>query len=176
MPTNNNINYGPAPIPGDSTPTPVLGNNIDRAPAAVPPGLATGTVTSAPTPVVPVTEQPVVLPAVPPQKPVLPVVETPVDLNANANVTQGPNITAANQQRYITILANGVVVTNNATTLNFSGNGVTVSNLGTTGANIVITGGGGANYGNSNVSTLLAAFGSNSISTTGNVSAGSFCG
>ena len=175
MPTNNNINYGPAPLPGNVQ-IPVLGNNIDRGPAAVPPGTATGVYPPVVTPVVPVQEQPVVVPAIPPQKPIIPVVELPVDTTANANVAVAANVAGTNQQRYITILANGTVITNNATTLNFTGNGVTVSNLGTTGANIVITGGSGTNYGNSNVSTLLAAFGSNSISTTGNVSAGYFLG
>jgi hypothetical protein len=174
MPTNNNINYGPQPLPG-TTPEPVLGNNIDRRPAAVPQGTATGVYPPVVKPVVPVQEQPVVVPDIPPQKPIIPVFELAVDITANANVAAGPNLSGTNQQRYITILANGAVVTNNATTLNFSGNGVTVSNLGTTGANIVISGG-GTNYGNSNVSTFLSAFGSNTISTTGNITAGYFIG
>ena len=38
------------------------------------------------------------------------------------------------------------------------------------------SGGGGGTYGNSNVTTLLASFGSNSISTTGNVAASYFSG
>lgn len=145
MPTNNNINYGPAALPGSVQP-PVIGNNIDRAPAAVPPGAGIGVNPTTPAPVVPVTEQPVLLPPAT-TRVIIPVTEQPVDITANANVVAGPNITAGNQQRYITILANGVVVTNNATTLNFSGNGVTVSNLGTTGANIVInTSGGGITF------------------------------
>jgi hypothetical protein len=39
-------------------------------------------------------------------------------------------------------------------------------------ANGVPFGGGGGNYGNTNVATFLASFGANSISTTGNISAG----
>ena len=171
MPTNNNINYGPAAIPGTVT-TPVLGNNIDRAPAPVPPGAGTGVVPMVTAPVIPVTEQPVLLPPTPTRTTpvVLPVAEVAVDATAGADAGTGPNITAGNQQRYLTILANGVVVTNNAATLDFEGNGFEIANLGTNGATITLSG--GAGYGNSNVATLLAAFGSNTVSTTGNVTAG----
>jgi len=147
MPTNNNINYGPAPLPGTVT-QPVLGNNIDRAPAPVPPGIATGTAPVTATPIVPITEQPVVVP-VAITNAVIPVTEQPVDLGGNANAVAGPNLTASNQQRYITVLANGAVVITNATSLNFAGSGVSVSASGTTGANITISSGGGnANLGN----------------------------
>jgi hypothetical protein len=139
MPTNNNINYGPAPLPGTVT-VPVIGNNIDRAPAPVPAPPA-----SASTP--PVFELPVSLPP-PSSKDVVPVTAAPVDITGS-NVTAGPNLSATNQQRYITILDNGTVVTNNATTLNFLGTGVTVGALGTTGANITITGGSNVSPGGS---------------------------
>jgi hypothetical protein len=149
MPTNDNINYGPA---------------------AVPPGkLTTGYAYTPPAPIgIPVTEQPVATPAVPTAIPI-PVTEQAVNTSAGANNVAAP--AAANQQRYITVLANGTVITSNTSSLNFIGNGVVVSNSGTTGANIVITAS-GSDYGNSNVSTFLAAFGSNTVSTTGNVTAG----
>ena len=148
MPTNDNINYGPA---------------------AVPPGkLTTGYAYTPPTPIgIPVTEQPVATPAVSTTTPI-PITEQAVNTSASTSAVAAPG--ATNQQRYITVLANGVVITNNATSLNFTGNGVAVSNLGTTGANIVISG--GSDYSNSNVSAFLAAFGSNVVSTTGNVTAG----
>ena len=172
MPTNDNINYGPAPLPG-TAPAPVLGNNIDRGPAAVPAGPATGSA-SAYIPsvsVVPVVERPVVISSARTDF-IIPVTEQAVDLNPVST----PTATATNQQRYITVLANGVVITNNATTLNFTGNGVSVSNLGTSGANIVISGSSGSNYSNSNVSAFLAAFGSNTVLTTGNITGGYFIG
>jgi hypothetical protein len=173
MATNNNINYGPAAIPGTVT-TPVLGNNIDRAPAPVDPGAGTGYIPTVTQPVIPVTEQPVINPPIVTRTttPVIPVVEQSVAVVAN--VTAGDTVAAGNQQRYITILANGTVVTNNASTLDFEGNGFTITTLGTNGA--VITLSGAAGYGNSNVATLLAAFGSNTLSTTGNVTAGYILG
>jgi hypothetical protein len=155
MPTNNNINYGPAPLPG-TEPSPVLGNNIDQAPAAVAPGPGLGiNPASSRESIILQTEQPV---------------QTPL----SSAVGTGPNITAGNQQRYITILANGTVVTNNASSLNFVGDAVSVANLGTTGANIVVTMPGA--YNNANVVTLLAGFGSNTVSTTGNITAGNVRG
>jgi hypothetical protein len=51
--------------------------------------------------------------------------------------------------------------------LNFTGSGVTATANGSV-ATLTITSG-GSSYGNSNVSTLLAGFGSNTISTTGNI-------
>jgi hypothetical protein len=172
MPTNDNINYGPAPLPG-TAPAPVLGNNIDRGPAAVPAGPATGSASAyvPPASVVPVFERPVVISSST-RDFIIPVTEQAVDINPINTPAATPS--ATNQQRYITVLANGVVITNNATTLNFTGNGVSVSNLGTSGANIVILG--GSNYSNSNVSAFLAAFGSNTVLTTGNITAGYFIG
>lgn len=80
----------------------------------------------------------------------------------------GNNITITNQMSSTTIAATGTISA--------------VGNI--TGGNIVTAGyfvGNGslltglpASYGNSNVSTLLAAFGSNTVSTTGNVTAGNF--
>ena len=126
MPTNDNINYGPAPLPG-TAPAPVLGNNIDRGPAAVPAGPATGSASAyiPPVSVVPVVERPVVISSARTDF-IIPVTEQAVDINPVSTPAATPN--ATNQQRYITVLANGVVITNNATTLNFTGNGVSVSN------------------------------------------------
>ena len=176
MATNNNINYTPAPIPGTVT-APVLGNNIDRAPAPVAPGAGTGYVPVVTQPVVVVTEQPVINPPIPAARNsvVVPVAEQPVAAQVAAESTLGPNITASNQQRYITILSNGTVVTNNTSTLDFEGNGFTITSSGVNGAVISINAAAGG-YGNSNVSTLLAAFGSNTIVTTGNITGGYILG
>ena len=162
MATNNNINYGPAALPG-TVPTPVLGNNIDRAPAPVDPGVGTGYVPTVTRPVVPVTEQPVINPPIVVARTavVIPAAEQPVS-EVVAESTTEPNIPASNQQRYLTILANGSVVTDNASTLDFEGNGFTITSSGPYGA--VISG-----YGNSNVVTFLANYGSNTISTVGNI-------
>ena len=99
MPTNDNINYGPA---------------------AVPPGkLTTGYAYTPPAPIgIPVTEQPVATPAVPTAIPI-PVTEQAVNTSAGANNVAAP--AAANQQRYITVLANGTVITSNTSSLNFIG-------------------------------------------------------
>jgi hypothetical protein len=174
MATNNNINYGPAALPGTIS-TPVLGNNIDRAPAPVAPGPGTGYVPTVSRPVVPVTEQPVINPPITVARTavVIPVAEQPV-ATVVAESTTGSNITASNQQRYLTILANGAVITSDASSLDFEGNGFTITSSGVNGA--VITLSGAAGYGNSNVATFLAAFGSNTLSTTGNVTAGYILG
>ncbi|WP_353482418.1 hypothetical protein, partial [Haliscomenobacter sp.] len=155
MPTNNNINYAPTAVnTGAAAPAPI--GPLDTGPAAVDPGPGLGLTPTAT------------------RAPVIPQVELPVQTQLTPEGESGPNVGAGTQQRYITILFDGTVVTNNATSLNFTGNGVSVSNLGTAGANIVITAGGGGNvsYSNSNVSAFLAAFGSNTVSTTGNVTAG----
>ena len=175
MATNTNINYGPAALPG-TVPTPVLGNNIDRAPAPVAPGVGTGYVPTVSRPVVPVTEQPVINPPIVVARTavVIPTAEQPV-AEVVAESTAGPNIPASNQQRYLTILANGSVVTDNASSLDFEGNGFTITSSGVNGAVISINAEAGG-YGNSNVATLLAAFGSNTLSTTGNVTGGYILG
>ena len=58
------------------------------------------------------------------------------------------------------------------TALNFAGSGVTVT--GSNGAATITIS--GSSYGNSNVVTLLSAFGSNTVSTTGNVTGGYILG
>ena len=175
MATNNNINFSPAALPGTVS-TPVLGNNIDRAPAPVAPGAGTGYVPAVTQPVIAATKQPVINPptVVARTAVVIPVAEQPVAAAA-AESTTGPNITASNQQRYITILANGAVITNDASSLDFEGSGFTITSSGVNGAVISINAEAGG-YGNSNVTTLLAAFGSNVLSTTGNVTGGYILG
>ena len=152
MPTNNNINYAPAAVnTGAPAPTPI--GPLDAGPAAVPPGPGLG--------YVPTTSR----------APIIPQVEQPVQTQLTPEGVTGPTVGASNQQRYITILANGVVVTNNAATLDFEGNGFTIANLGTNGATITINAAAGG-YGNSDVVALLAGFGSNTLLTTGNVTGG----
>jgi hypothetical protein len=126
--------------------------------------------------VVPVTEQPVINPPIVVARTavVIPVAEQPVAAVA-AESTTGPNIPASNQQRYLTILANGAVITSDASSLDFEGSGFTITSSGVNGAVISINAEAGG-YGNSNVTTLLAAFGSNTLSTTGNVTAGYILG
>jgi hypothetical protein len=94
--------------------------------------------------------------------------ELPVDTpNVDAGNNVIPNIS------YVQVLANGTVVVARTTALNFAGSGVTVT--GSNGA-ATITISGGSSYGNSNVVTLLSAFGSNTVSTTGNITGGYILG
>ena len=152
-------------------------NNIDRAPAPVRPGVGTGYIYTVPQPVVPVFEQPVLYPPIPstPTPIVIPVGEQPVDVAGTAeSTTGGPNI-IPNRQRYITILSNGTLVNDNTSFLDFVGDGFTLTKVGTSGANISVNAGAGG-YGNSDVVNLLADFGSNTISTEGNITASYFVG
>ena len=81
-----------------------------------------------------------------------------------------PNITSVGTLTSLTISGN-VTANNlgNISSINLDGN---VSNVLAGDGTWVTASAGGTNYGNSNVSTFLASFGSNSITTTGNVSAG----
>ena len=186
---------GPAPV--DTGATPVVIRPVDRAPAPVPPGPgATGqiptvkkpagppeaaapAVTPSPGITVPPTPEPQGPPETAPNTvvpgpgtgqstsanvtPTVPVQELPVDTpNVDAGNNVIPNIS------YIQVLANGTVVVSRTTALNFAGSGVTVT--GSNGAATITIS--GSSYGNSNVVTLLSAFGSNTVSTTGNVTGG----
>ena len=143
----------PASDPGIPTAPPVYNQPVDRAPAPVEPGPGLGT-------------NPGAAPAAP-----IPIFEVPVEEAAPAG--GGASVSAATPI-YIKVLSDGTVVTENTLALNFLGNGVSVAANGST-ANITITAG-GANYSNSNVISLMAAFGSNIISTTGNITGGYILG
>jgi hypothetical protein len=186
---------GPAPV--DTGATPVVTRPVDRAPAPVPPGPgSTGQIPTVKKPAGPpeaaapavtpnagITVPPVSTPQGPPETvppavtpgpatgqstsanvtPTVPVQELPVDTpNVDAGNNVIPNI------NYIQVLANGTVVVSKTTALNFAGSGVTVT--GSNGAATITIS--GSSYGNSNVVTLLSAFGSNTVSTTGNVTGG----
>jgi len=154
---NGPLDRAPAPVsaasdPGIPSGPPVYNRPVDLAPEPVAPGPGTGTNANAtPTPTIPVIEVPVI---------------EPVPEGAGPSVAPGTPI-------YIKVLSDGTIVTQDTIALNFMGNGVTVVSNGTT-ANITITAGGGGNstYGDSNVVTLLSGFGSNTVSTTGNISGG----
>ena len=147
----------PTPIgPLDRAPAPVdVGTPVvtpigppDRAPAPVAPGPGLGVSAGNPVPAT------------------LPVQEAAVDPNVGSVVVPDVVYTVPS---YIEVLLSGNTVVQNATAIDFTGSGVTASANGTV-ATVTITSGG--TYGNSNVSTLLAGFGSNTITTTGNVTAG----
>jgi hypothetical protein len=90
-------------------------------------------------------------------------------ITGNTGVTFGGNVTATNFVGNLVGNISGVqtlttlTVTGNATTGNILTNGFFWSN-----GNPVIF----SNYGNANVATFLSSFGSNSISTTGNINSG----
>jgi hypothetical protein len=172
------INTGPTPVNTGATATTTIGP-LDRAPAAVPPASDPGIPTPpsvynqpvdrAPAPVEPgpgLGTNPGAAPAAP-----IPIFEVPVEEAAPAG---GSASVSAATPVYIKVLSDGTVVTENTLALNFLGNGVSVAANGST-ANITITAG-GANYSNSNVISLMAAFGSNIISTTGNITGGYILG
>ena len=139
----------PASDPGIPTAPPVYNRPVDRAPEPVEPGPGLGT-------------NPGATPAAP-----IPIFEVPVEEAAPAG--GGASVPVATPV-YIKVLSDGTVVTENTLALNFLGNGVSVAANGST-ANITITAG-GSTYSNSNVISLMAAFGSNTISTTGNITGG----
>jgi len=143
----------PASDPGIPTAPPVYNQPVDRAPAPVEPGPGLGT-------------NPGAAPAAS-----IPVFEVPVEEAAPAGA--GASVSAATPV-YIKVLSDGTVVTENTLALNFLGNGVSVAANGST-ANITITAG-GSTYSNSNVVTLMSAFGSNTVSTTGNITGGYILG
>ena len=154
-PTRNPAELPPGPgstgqIPTPETPT----GPPETAPPEVSPGTDPGVLTEPdPGVIIPVTEQPVT-----------------ITFSATTN-NFIPNPTVA----FITTKLDSVAVVDKTTSLNFSGNGVTVTGSGSQ-ANIIITAGGGGNYGNSNVAANLAAFGTNPIITAGNITASYFFG
>ena len=171
------INTGPAAVDTGATTTTI--GPLDRAPGAVPPASDPGIPTSPPVYNRPVDRAPEPVEPGPglginttaTATPSVPVVELPVEEAAPAGA--GSSVTVATPV-YIKVLSDGTVVTENTIALNFLGTGVTVAANGST-ANITITAG-GASYGNSNVVSLMNAFGSNTISTTGNITGGYILG
>jgi hypothetical protein len=152
------IDRAPAPlVPGPGTtgqiPTVTAPQGPpESAPPAVTPGPGTGQSTG---PAATVTPAVVELP-----------VETPTPADQGNNVIPTvPNL--------IEVLADGTIVVQNASALNFTGPGVAVTASGST-ATLNITS--GSTYANSNVVTLLSNFGSNTVVTTGNITGGYFVG
>jgi hypothetical protein len=97
---------------------------------------------------------------------------------AATGLTSIPGANVSGTVAYANI-ANSVAVANvtgigNIATINKDGNSSNV--LYGNGVFAAATGGGNGTYGDSNVVTLLSAYGSNSISTTGNITAGNFIG
>ena len=166
-----------APTPVDVPITVITIGRPTSGPQSVPPGPGTtGQIPTAPTPIgPPETAPPPVTPGVDPGQSsgttatvTIPVNEAPVTETVTNTTDTVPVATPV----YISVLSDGTVVTENTLQLNFLGTGVTVEGTGSN-ANITITAGGGnGNYGNSNVVTLLAGFGSNTVVTTGNITAG----
>lgn len=141
-------NPAPVDVPTQTTVIPL--SQIDRAPApvsaATDPGITGGGTSTVPTP---------------------PVSEQPVD---TTGVSTGSSTVVVDQPPYLTINDEGTLVLDKTTVLNFVGNGVSVTKTGASTANVNIVANATSSYGNSNVVTLLNNFGSNTISTTGNIS------
>ena len=130
----------PAPVnTGQSAPAPV--GPLDKGPAPVQQGTATGVYPQASSPTLPQVTAPKKV-AINSDIPgdILPVFEQPVDVTTNVQV----NIPATSSSRYVSVYGNGNLVVSAASTLNFFGNGVTVTSGNSSGsAQISITGGGG---------------------------------
>ena len=171
---------GPTPVDTGATAL-VVTRPIDRAPAPVAPGPGTtGRIPTVATPQGPPESAPPAVTPGPgtgqstgPAATVTPaVIELPVEIPTPAD--QGNNVIPT-VPNLIEVLADGTIIIQNASALNFTGSGVTVTASGST-ATLNITSGGGGDYGNSNVAGFMAAFGSNTVSTTGNVTGGYFLG
>ena len=119
------IDRSPAPVDVGAPAVPVVPRSaIDRKPDPVDPGVAIGTqigpldpgpapvpvAAGSSDPVLPTQIHPGVAPTPATRPVVIPVIEEQVDITPSGNV--GPNITPTIQQRYITILANGIIVIN----------------------------------------------------------------
>lgn len=157
MPTTNK----PAPVATGTDPglyNPVTGpvSPLDKAPDPVPPGPGLGVTATIPTPVPVVTAQ----------------TET-VNVAAATGSSFVPDTVSTNTVvKYLSVSDESVAVNSQVTNINFVGTGVSVANNANALNSVVVTIGGGTTYGNSNVVTLLAGFGSNTLSTTGNVTGG----
>ena len=169
---------GPTPVDTGAAAL-VVTRPIDRAPAPVAPGPGTtGRIPTVATPQGPPESAPPSVAPGPgtgqstgPAATVTPaVVELPVETPTPAD--QGNNVIPT-VPNLIEVLADGTIVVQNASALNFTGPGVAVTASGST-ATLNITS--GSTYANSNVVTLLSSFGSNTLVTTGNATAGYFIG
>ena len=169
----------PPPVNTGSTNVTVSGPPT-KSPTSLPPGPgSTGKLYVAPVPPgPPETAPPTVsyandpgLGVQPDATPVVPVTEA--SITPPATVIGGGSGSRA-VPNYIEVLANGQIIVQNATALNFSGNGVVITSNGAV-ATINITSS-SYSYGDANVRTYLQSFGSNVLSTTGNVTAGYFVG
>ena len=170
----------PTPVNTGSTNVTVSGPPTN-SPTSLPPGPgSTGKLYVAPVPPgPPETAPPTVsyandpgLGVQPDATPVVPVTEA--SITPPATVIGGGSGSRA-VPNYIEVLANGEIVVQNATALNFTGNGVVVTANGAV-ATIAITSGGTSTYTDANVSALLANFGANTILTSGNITGGYFVG
>jgi len=157
MPTTNK----PAPVatgtdPGLYNPTVGPVGPLDTAPEPVPAGPGLGTTATVPNTVPVVTAQ----------------TET-VNVAASTGSSFVPNTISTNTVvKYLSVSDESVAVNSQVTNINFVGTGVSVANNANAINSVVVTIGGGTTYGNSNVVALLAGFGSNTLSTTGNVTGG----
>jgi len=149
------VDRKPAPVDVGILPVPVVPvSAVDRKPDPVDPSVALGTPSG---PAAPISVA-------------APIKETPV---IPAPAFTPTTVAPATVVKYLSISDEGVGINTNVTAMNFTGDGVVVTNNsnGANAVNVTINGG-GASYGNSNVVTLLAGFGSNVLSTTGNVTGG----
>lgn len=155
----------PAPVATGIDPglyNPVVGpvGPLDTAPEPVPAGPGLGITATIPTPV-----------------PVVTIQTETVNVAATTDSSFVPDNVSTNTIRYISISSDGTVINSQATNINFAGDGVSVANgASASSVTVTITGGSSGSYGNSNVVTLLNSYGSNAISTTGNITGGYILG
>ena len=167
---------GPTPVDTGATALAVT-RPIDRAPAPVTPGPGTtGRIPTVATPQGPPESAPPAVTPGPgtgqstgPAATVTPaVIELPVEIPTPAD--QGNNVIPT-VPNLIEVLADGTIIVQNASALNFTGSGVTATANGSVATLNIIS---GSTYANSNVVTLLSNFGSNTVVTTGNITGGYF--
>jgi len=169
---------GPTPVDTGTT-TIVVTGPAERSPAPVVPGPGTtGQIPTVATPQGPPESAPPSVAPGPgtgqstsPSATATPaVIELPVEIPTPAD--QGNNVIPT-VPNLIEVLADGTIIIQNASALNFTGSGVTATANGSV-ATLNITS--GSTYANSNVVTLLSNFGSNTVVTTGNITGGYFIG
>ena len=92
-----------------------------------------------------------------------------ITVSASGNITGGNVLTAGNISATGNVVANNI---GNIAALNLNGNANTVLY----GNGVFAAAAASSSYGNANVATFLAAYGSNTISTSGNITAGNLIG